>query len=213
MQGGQHIALVSDAGMPGISDPGHRLIAACIAAGIPIEPIPGASSLITGLVVSGLPADSFVYQGFLPRKQGERRTLLTELLSMRRTVVLFESPRRIKHTLHEIAEIDSERRVVIARELTKKFEEVIRGSATDVGRRLADRDIKGEIVLVCGPGEPKKREATVDELQKAVMNQIAEGTAKKDAIANVAGEFGVSKKIVYEAVKDIHEQSRIKGRV
>ncbi|HEY3375408.1 MAG TPA: 16S rRNA (cytidine(1402)-2'-O)-methyltransferase [Candidatus Aquicultor sp.] len=210
---GQTIALVSDAGMPGISDPGHRLITACIAAGIPAEPVPGPSALITAVVVSGLPTDSFIYQGFLPRKRGERMKLLAELLSIGRTVVLFESPRRIKATLGEIAEIDSARKTVIARELTKKFEEIIRGTANELVEKLSETEVKGEIVLLCGPGELVFREVTGAELREAVIEKINRGATKKEAIATIAGDFGISKRIVYEAVMDIHEQDATSRRL
>lgn len=206
MKAGKIIALVSDAGMPGISDPGHRLIAACIEEGIPIEPLPGPSSLITALVVSGLPTDSFVFQGFLPRKKGERIALLHELLSLKRTVVLFESPRRLKATLAEVAEVDPARKTVVARELTKKFEEVIRGTAAEVLHMLETVDVKGEIVLLFGPAEKEVREVTTGDLRNAVVSLLGQGIPKKQAILEVAKTLNVSKRLVYEAVIDIHER-------
>ncbi len=207
MQMGRTVALVSDAGMPGISDPGHRLIKLCIERGVPVEALPGPSALITALVISGLPTDTFVFQGFLPRKKGERTALLEELLRAGRTAVLFESPRRLKATIAEIAQIDPVRSVVIARELTKKFEEVIRGSASDLLELLETTEIKGEVVLLFGPGQKKGTQTiTASELRDAVIKLIKEGTQKKQAISEVAKKFGTSKHSVYESVLDIHER-------
>ncbi len=214
MKFGKTVALVSDAGTPGISDPGHRLIKACIDEGIPIEPVPGPSALITALVVSGLPTDSFVFQGFLPRKKGERMSLLEELLGIGRTVVLFESPKRVKKTLGEVAGIDPERETVLARELTKKFEEVMRGTASGLLDRLDEAGIKGEVVILFGP--TKKTfgavSITAGELREAVVKLIKKGVHKKEAITEVAGKYGVNKHMVYEIVIDIHEKN-IKGQI
>ena len=207
MGAGKTIALVSDAGMPGISDPGHRLIKLCIERGIPVEALPGPSSLITALVISGLPTDTFVFQGFLPRKKGERTALLEELLRTGRTTILFESPRRLKATIAEIAHIDPMRSTVIARELTKKFEEVIRGSAAELLERLDTAEIKGEVVLLFGPGQKGGAQTiTASELRDVVIGLIEKGTQKKQAISEVAKKFGAGKHSVYEAVLDIHER-------
>ncbi|MEW5707228.1 MAG: 16S rRNA (cytidine(1402)-2'-O)-methyltransferase [Actinomycetota bacterium] len=207
MQEGKSIALVSDAGMPGISDPGHRLIKACIAERIQVIPLPGPSSLITALVVSGLPTDSFIFQGFLPRKKGDRISILTELLGMGRTVVLFESPRRLKSTLKEISEIDKERDIVIARELTKKFEEIIRGTVSEIIDRLKEAEVKGEIVLLLGPGKKRPREFTEIELRDAVIELINRGIPKKQAISDVAKQYSISKRSIYEAVIKLREEN------
>ncbi|HZD59927.1 MAG TPA: 16S rRNA (cytidine(1402)-2'-O)-methyltransferase [Anaerolineae bacterium] len=207
MKSGKTVALVSDAGMPGISDPGHRLIKACIEQGIPVEAVPGPSSLITALVISGLPTDSFVFQGFLPRKKGERIKLLTDLLSAGHTIILFESPRRIATTLAEVADIDPLRDAVIARELTKKFEEVLRGTVTQLLELLERAPVKGEIVLLFGPARRERVVAlTEDELRNAVIQLMKNGVPKKQAISEIADKFGVSKRTVYEDVKDIHEE-------
>jgi len=206
MRSGKTVALVSDAGMPGISDPGHRLIKACIDEGIGVEPIPGPSALITALVVSGLPTDSFIFQGFLPRKKGERTRLLEELLALNRTVVLFESPRRLRNTLQEVTEIDPSRETVVARELTKKFEEILRGTASELLKKLADTELKGEIVLLFGPALKKLPKATFDELRTAVIELLKKGIPKKQAIADVAKRYAISKHSVYEAVIDIHQK-------
>lgn len=208
MKAGKTIALVSDAGMPGVSDPGHRLIRACIDEGVPIEPVPGPSALITALVISGLPTDSFVFQGFLPRKKGDRMSLLVELLGIGRTVVLFESPRRVKKTLEEIVGLDPERETVLARELTKKFEEVIRDTASEILNRLDKTEIKGEIVLLFGPSKKAAGviSITSDKLREAVVGLIKKGMPKKLAIMEVAKKYGINKRMVYESVIDIHEK-------
>jgi len=207
MKSGKTIALVSDAGMPGISDPGHRLIKACIEQGIPVEALPGPSSLITALVISGLPTDSFVFQGFLPRKKGERARVLSDLLSMQHTVILFESPRRIKSTLAEVADIDFLRDTVVARELTKKFEEVIRGTAGELSERLETVEIKGEIVLLFGPARKEKPVSPAkSELRDMVIELIKKDIPKKQATTEIAKRSGISKRVVYEAVMDIHEK-------
>ena len=205
MESGATVALVSDAGMPGISDPGHKLIKRCIDEGIVVEAVPGASSLITALVISGLPTDSFVFQGFMPRKKGERATLLAELTGQERTVILFESPRRVKATLEEIAVFDADRQVVVARELTKKFEQVLRGTTGEVLELLDATGIRGEVVLLIGPAKEKRpRIWAADDLRSAVVKLMNEGTPKKQAILEVAKDLGVGKRTVYESVKDIH---------
>ncbi|MDP2211956.1 MAG: 16S rRNA (cytidine(1402)-2'-O)-methyltransferase [Candidatus Aquicultor sp.] len=205
MESGATVALVSDAGMPGISDPGHKLIKRCIDEGIAVEAVPGASSLITALVISGLPTDSFVFQGFMPRKKGERATLLAELTGQERTVILFESPRRLKATLEEIAAFDADRQVVVARELTKKFEQVLRGTAGEVLELLDATEIRGEVVLLIGPAKEKRpRIWAADDLRSAIVKLMNEGTPKKQAILEVAKDLGVGKRTVYESVKDIH---------
>lgn len=143
---GQSIALVSDAGTPGISDPAFRIIRESITEGICVKAIPGAAAFLPALIVSGLPLDRFVFEGFLPSKKG-RMTRLKELAEERRTVVLYESPHRIMRTLQEILQHFGEREMSVSRELTKKFEEVVRGSTSDVLKALASRTLKGEFVI------------------------------------------------------------------
>jgi len=147
LQEGQSIALVSDAGTPGISDPAYHIVQSCLAAGISIIPIPGPSAFVSALVVSGLPTDRFVFEGFLPIKKG-RKTKLAGLSSEPRTIVLFESPHRILKTLEEIRTVFGERHVVVARELTKKFEEIVRGPVSTVLEELRRKQTRGEYVLV-----------------------------------------------------------------
>lgn len=153
---GSAVALVSDAGTPGISDPAHSIIAAAIEHHIPIVPLPGATAFIPALIASGLPTHSFVFEGFLPHKKG-RKTKLEKLRDEERTIVLYESPHRILKTLKELLAILGDRNIVVSRELTKKFEEILRGRVTSVIHELSRRSIKGEFVLVIeGKIEPNK---------------------------------------------------------
>ena len=144
---GQSIALVSDAGTPGISDPAYHIVQSCVAAGIPIVPIPGPAAFISALIVSGLPTDRLVFEGFLPLKKG-RKTKLELLSRETRTIVLYESPHRVLRTLGEIRSFFGERNVVVARELTKKFEEIVRGPVSSVLEELCRKQARGEYVLI-----------------------------------------------------------------
>lgn len=151
---GRRIALITDAGTPGISDPGFYLIRAAVRAAIPVIPVPGASALLAGLVVSGLPSDRFAFEGFLPKRDGRRRKRLAALKDEERTVVYCEAARRVKRLLEEMLELWGDRDVVVCRELTKRFEEILRGKMTDVLTQIGDRELKGEtVVVVAGAGE------------------------------------------------------------
>jgi 16S rRNA (cytidine1402-2'-O)-methyltransferase len=145
---GKNVALVSDAGTPGVSDPGFRLIQLAIENHLPIIPIPGSSAVITALSVSGLPTDAFLFKGFLPHKSKKRRDLLRELENVRETLILYESPHRILETLSDILEILGDREIVLTRELTKVYEEIIRGKVSEILNQVGDRTLKGEITLV-----------------------------------------------------------------
>jgi 16S rRNA (cytidine1402-2'-O)-methyltransferase len=150
MKTGKEIALVSDAGTPGISDPGYRLIQQAIERGIPVIPIPGPSAVIVALSISGLPTDSFYFAGFLPKKGGKRRKLLEKLGDLDATSILYESPHRLMKTLEDLLEVCGDRQIVITRELTKAFEEAIRDSISEVINTLEGRRIKGEVTIVLG---------------------------------------------------------------
>lgn len=156
MKDGDRIALVSDAGTPGISDPGFRLVKACVDEGIGIEVIPGPSAAIAAMSVSGLPTDRFLFLGFLPRKDGERRRFLESLQEERGTIVVYESPHRALTTLIAIRDILGDRPVALARELTKKFEEVKRGTAAEILTEIGEKKLKGEITIVIG-GKTRKQ--------------------------------------------------------
>jgi len=158
---GHRIALVSDAGTPGISDPGFRLIQTAIEDEIPIVPIPGPSAVITALSVSGLPTDAFIFRGFLPHKMKKRRDLLKELEDVRETLIFYESPHRISETLKDIYEVLGDREIVLTRELTKIYEEVLRGKVSDIQSQIGERKLKGEITLVISGKTRKKPDAVI----------------------------------------------------
>ena len=159
---GQRIALVSDAGTPGISDPGFRLIQAAIQEGIPVIPIPGPSAVITALSISGLPTDAFFFEGFLPHKSKKRRDLLKQLEEVKETLVFYESPYRISGTLKEVLEILGDREMVLTRELTKSYEEVFRGKVSQILEQLGNQKPKGEITLVLS-GKTRKMEGVAPD--------------------------------------------------
>ena len=195
---GERIVVVTDAGMPGISDPGEQLVAAAAAAGHVVEVVPGPSAAINGLVASGLPTGRFVFEGFLPRKGSGRSERLAELAGERRTIVLYEAPHRLARTLADLASaLGAGRRVVLARELTKLHEEVWRGSLGEGVDRCAEVEPRGEYVLVVD-GAPAPVAATDDDLAAAVAVEIAVGRSTRDAVTVVAGRFGVSRRQVYD---------------
>lgn len=148
LEGGMDVALVSDAGTPGISDPGYYLIRRAIEQGVQVIPVPGPTASVAALVVSGLPTDRFIFEGFLPAKKGKRRRILSELATEERTIILYESPYRLQRTLNDILEVFGDRKMVAARELTKKFEEVIRGSVSELLDHFTQNRPRGEFVLV-----------------------------------------------------------------
>lgn len=205
MEGGAQVLLVTDAGMPSLSDPGYRLVTAAIEAGIRVTAVPGPSAVLTALVVSGLPVDRFCFEGFLPRRAGERATRLRELAGEPRTLVFFEAPHRLAATLTALREaFGPDRAAAVCRELTKRYEQVRRGSLEELAEWAADR-VRGEITLVVAGVPPR---ATADADPAALAGQVAEleaaGTPRKDAIAAVAAKSGVQKRQVYDAV---HRQS------
>ena len=153
---GHRVALVSDAGTPGISDPGFRLIQAAIANQIPIVPIPGPSAVVAALSVSGLPTDAFLFRGFLPHKSKKKRDLLNELKEVRDTLILYESPHRITETLKDIFDILGDREMVLSRELTKVYEEILRGKVSEIQTQIGERRLKGEITLIVS-GKTRKK--------------------------------------------------------
>jgi 16S rRNA (cytidine1402-2'-O)-methyltransferase len=191
------VAVVSDAGMPGISDPGERLVAAAAAAGHTIEVVPGPSAAITALVASGLPAGRFVFEGFLPRKGSGRAERLAAVAAERRTVVLYEAPHRLARTLADLADAcGGSRRVVVARELTKLHEELWRGPLEGAVRRVAEVEPRGEHVVVLD-GAPPPAEVADGEIRAAVDRARAAGSSTRDAVAEVAAALGVARRRVY----------------
>ncbi len=183
----QDVALVSEAGMPGISDPGYELIRAAIARGIPVVPIPGPSALVTALAISGLPTDSFIYLGFLPRRQGERRRLLSSLAEERRTLVAFEAPHRLRKSLADLADVLGERQVALARELTKVHEEVWRGSLSQALEYFERNPPRGEFTLViAGAGGETQTAWNEERVRTALAELLSQGLDRREAIRRVA---------------------------
>lgn len=197
LRAGRDVAVVSDAGMPGLSDPGYRLVVACAAEDIPVDVVPGPSAAIAALVISGLPTARFVFEGFLPRKPGERRARLASLADDPRTVVVFESPRRVRALLADALEALGDRRAAVVRELTKVHQEVLRGRLSELGSRLAE-EVQGEVVVVI-EGVTERPPADLAALGERVEELTAEGLPRKEAAARVAEEAGVSKRALYEA--------------
>jgi 16S rRNA (cytidine1402-2'-O)-methyltransferase len=196
---GAVVAVVTDAGTPGISDPGARLARACIDAGLAVEAVPGPSAALTALVLSGLPTDRFVVEGFLPRKGGARRDRLEELRLERRTAVVFEAPTRVAATLDELAAIcGAERRVAVARELTKLHEEIWRGTLAGAVAHLAADAPRGEVTIVL-EGAPAPEEASDELVAAAVRDELASGASTREAAARVADRLGVPRRRAYDA--------------
>ena len=196
---GRSVALVSDAGMPLISDPGYHLVRACIADGIDVRVVPGPSAVLAALVVSGLPADRFAFEGFAPRRSGERVRRLQELRDDPRTLVFFESPLRVKTLLEDMLVVFGDRPAALCRELTKLHEDVVRGGITDVVAAIGDRP-KGEVVLVVG-GAPEASPDLAGCASEA-MDLVAGGMRKRDAAKVVAERHGASANEVYRRLVD-----------
>ena len=191
--------MISDAGMPSVSDPGYRLVQEAIAQNVKVSVIPGPSAVLAALAVSGLPVDRFSFEGFLPRKSGERRTLCEALLHEQRTMVFFEAPHRLVDSLVDLeAVFGSDRQGVICRELTKTYEEVVRGTLAELVA-WSDREILGEITLVISGAGPLP-ETTAQDWVGLVATRVEVGETQRDAIASVARELGVPKRDVYDAV-------------
>lgn len=199
---GKSVALVSDAGTPGISDPGSALVALAIERGIPVTVLPGPSAVVAALSVSGLDTRRFSFEGFLPRRPGERRRRLEELADDPRTLVFFEAPHRIVETVRAMREVWGERRCALARELTKVHEEVIRTTLSGLQQELEARPRKGEMVLMVEgrvAAAPQREGADAEQLQREVEAEMAAGKSKKEAIAAVAQRWGLPRKVVYGA--------------
>jgi len=200
---GGTVAIVSDAGTPGVSDPGAHLVDACIAAGAAVEVLPGASAILTALVASGLPTHAFYFGGFLPRKAGDRMRALEKLASLDATLVFYESPRRTAATLESLAEAYPGRTAVMARELTKLHEEVARGEVAELAALVASRELKGEVVLLVGPPSRDRVDAADApngaDLRAQVDALVARGATRKDAVRAVSDRTGVARNVVYDA--------------
>ncbi|MFI5107168.1 MAG: 16S rRNA (cytidine(1402)-2'-O)-methyltransferase, partial [Terriglobales bacterium] len=203
LEQGLSVAQVSDAGMPGISDPGYRVIKLAIERGVQVVPVPGPSALIAALAAGGLPTDSFEFLGFLPAKSGQRRTMLEGLRNAPNTVVVYEAPHRIAATMQDVAEIlGPERPVVLARELTKVHEEFLRGSAAEILQRVQEHELKGEITLLigkCARREAQTKEKDLAERLQEIMHE--QQLDEKAGLKALAKELGLSKSEVYRELQ------------
>ncbi|EYT79283.1 MULTISPECIES: 16S rRNA (cytidine(1402)-2'-O)-methyltransferase [unclassified Streptomyces] len=203
LTGGARVLLVTDAGMPSVSDPGYRLVAAAVERDVRVTAVPGPSAVLTALALSGLPVDRFCFEGFLPRKAGERRSRLREVAAERRTLVFFESTHRIEDTLAAMAEeFGADRRAAVCRELTKTYEEVRRGGLGELAAWAVENGgVRGEItVVVEGAPETGPAELGAEELVRRVRVREEAGERRKEAIAAVAAEAGLPKREVFDAV-------------
>ncbi|HEX6469569.1 MAG TPA: 16S rRNA (cytidine(1402)-2'-O)-methyltransferase [Streptosporangiaceae bacterium] len=200
LRAGRDVLVITDAGLPGVSDPGYRLVAAAVAAGVPVTVVPGPSAVTAALIVSGLPTDRFCFEGFLPRKTGERATRLAALAPEPRTMVFFEAPHRLAAALTAMAEaFGADRPAAVCRELTKTYEEVRRGPLGELAAWAA-AGVRGEITVVVGGAVTRPGPVEPADLAAAVAEREAAGVPRKQAIADVARDRHVPKKVVYNAV-------------
>lgn len=208
LRAGKNVALVSDAGTPLICDPGFPLVRACIEAGVPVVPVPGPSAVLVSLVASGLPTDRFFFAGYPPRKLGEKKRWLSQLLTVPATVIFFESPHRLLSTLKILTELDAARPTVVARELTKVHEEFIRGEARAIYENLRARGkVRGECVVLLGPASKVETKGNSQEIHALYQELLAQGLSPQEARKEVARRTGCSQRDVYRAVL-----SRVKSR-
>jgi 16S rRNA (cytidine1402-2'-O)-methyltransferase len=194
----EDVALVSDAGMPGLSDPGYRLVQATIEQGIKVVPIPGPSAAVSALISSGLPTDSFLFLGFLPRQKKARRSALAEVAALPYTLVLYEAPHRLLALLADIVDVLGARQVVIGRELTKLYEEIWRGTVLEAADYFGQDKVRGEVTVVIAGAEESKPVWDEDAVRAAVLQAIEQGASRKDAAAQIAEQSGWRKRDVYK---------------
>ena len=207
LKGGARIALVSDAGTPAVSDPGYRIVVEAIRAGIQVIPLPGAAALTTALCASGLPTDRYLFEGFLPAKSQERKGKLQSLRAETATLVFYEAPHRLLDALGDMLKIFGDREIAVARELTKVHEEFVRGKVSEVIGALAERDIKGEIVLLV-QGATGEAQVSDEELHAMIRQLAGDGMGVKE-IAELLGErYGLAKKEVYKLALDLKAPKR-----
>ncbi|PKL52558.1 MAG: 16S rRNA (cytidine(1402)-2'-O)-methyltransferase [Nitrospira bacterium HGW-Nitrospira-1] len=197
LNSGQTVALISDAGTPGISDPGNVLIRKAIEEGITVVPIPGPTAAIAALSISGFSTDAFIFRGFLPAKESQRLKELKKLSLDPRTIVLYEAPHRIRETLVDIGEIYQDRRAVVIKEITKFYEEVSRGTATVILEQLESSKIAGEYVIVL-EGRPEEKRNTIEDALIEIRTLLRRGLGRKEAVKRIAGEYGISRKELYD---------------
>ena len=204
VRAGQTIALVSDAGTPGISDPGERVVAAVAAAGLRVSTAPGPSAVVAALSISGLASERFVMEGFVPRRGGDRRTRFAQWATEARTIVFYESPQRLVATLGELAAMFGDRRVVVARELTKLHEELVRGSLREVAGHWAEGEVRGEVVVVLEGAVPAAIPETA--VREALERHLVAGETVRDAVSAVADELRVAHRIAYDVALQIRSE-------
>ena len=206
--GGQIVVVISDAGTPGISDPGARVVAAVAAAGFVVTTAPGPSAVVAALTISGLPTERFAMEGFMPRKAGEREALYDQWLHEPRTIVFYESPQRLAATLNEMVGPFGSRRIGVAREITKLHEEVLRGTVAEIAELVHDREVLGEIVVVLDGN--REVEVVDDELIRAALrDQVDEGASTRDAVSYVAESLGVAHRIVYQMALELRADDAV----
>jgi 16S rRNA (cytidine1402-2'-O)-methyltransferase len=209
---GESIALVSDAGTPGISDPAYRLVVAALEHNIAVIPIPGATALIAGLIASGLPTDAFLFMGFLPAKQNARRAKLESLRTVRETLIFYEAPHRIRETLAEAQAVLGNRRASLARELTKLHEQFLRGTLADLSAQLQVQEPRGEMTLViAGANEDEEQPSPTHESLTTQLEQLIQsGSSRNDALKQLAKRRGLSKKEAYRLL--LEEKSNVEDQ-
>lgn len=205
---GQIVVVISDAGTPGISDPGARVVAAVAAAGFVVTTAPGPSAVVAALTISGLPTERFAMEGFMPRKAGEREALYVQWLHEPRTIVFYESPQRLAATLNEMVGAFGSRRISVAREITKLHEEVLRGTVAEIAELVNAREVLGEIVVVLEGN--LEVEVVDDELIRAALrDQVDEGASTRDAVSYVAESLGVAHRIVYQMALELRADDAV----
>jgi 16S rRNA (cytidine1402-2'-O)-methyltransferase len=204
---GKRVALVSDAGMPGVSDPGFRVVAECVKGNLPVEVVPGPSSISTALALSGLPIVHFHYEGFLPKRQTAKRSVLLRLLRRNEPFLFFEAPHRLPATLADLGEFAGDRGMVVTREMTKMHEEVVRGKPAEIRAAFEGRKPRGEFVVIVAAGEEMET-AALPDLADEVAALIEEGLATREAVRAVAQRARVSQRDVYGAWLEKKEAER-----
>ncbi len=205
LEKGERVVLVSDAGTPLINDPGYKLVRDCAERGLPYTTAPGASSVITALVLSGLPSDRFLYLGFLPNKTVARQKALEEVKNVRATLITLESPRRVAACLADMAQVLGKREAAVTRELTKRYEEIRRASLPELATQYKEEDVRGEVVLIVGPPEEGCNETSADDLDSLLQNALSR-LSLRDAVAEVVDVTGLKKRQVYNRALELSEK-------
>lgn len=205
LQQGKAIALVTDAGTPGISDPGYELTKACAEAGIPVVPIPGASAAITALIASGLPCDRFVFEGFLPAKSQARRAYLEGLKTESRTLIFYEAPHRLRQTLPDLLILGEERQIVLARELTKLHEEIWRGTIEEAVEHYRDREPQGEFTIVIAGAELSQPVLSEDAIKAELQALLKQGLSRSEASRQLAQQTSLPRRQIYQLALSLPE--------